>query len=99
MSGVSETAACPPSLLLMIFQLYHLPPPITLLARSLNASPYMPADLLCLSRYYAVRLKTFYFLCLFFMHYLCEKYYKPIIVQYYLAGCVSCIPRLNLLDL
>ena len=33
------------------------------------------------------------------MYYLCEKYYKPIIVQYYIANCVSWVPRLTLLDL
>ena len=32
------------------------------------------------------------------MYYLCEKYYKPITVQYYIADCVSWIPRLTLLD-
>ena len=36
---------------------------------------------------------------LFFMYYLCEKYYKPITVQYYVADCVSWLPRLTLLDL
>ena len=46
-----------------------------------------------------VRLKSFTFcVCLFFMYYLCEKYYKPITVQYYIADCVSWIPRLTLLD-
>ena len=35
----------------------------------------------------------------FLMHYLCEKYYKPITVQYYVASCVSWVPRLTLLDL
>ena len=39
------------------------------------------------------------FLCLFFMYYLCEKYYKPIIVQYYIADCVSWPSRLTFLDL
>ena len=34
-----------------------------------------------------------------FMYYLCEKYYKPITVQYYIANCVSWVPRLTLLDL
>ena len=29
------------------------------------------------------------------MYYLCEKYYKPI---YYIADCVSWVPRLILLD-
>ena len=33
------------------------------------------------------------------MYYLCEKYYKPITVQYYVADCVSWVPRLTLLDL
>ena len=33
------------------------------------------------------------------MYYLCEKYYKSITVQYYIANCVSCVPRLILLDL
>ena len=52
-----------------------------------------------------VRLKTifFFYVCLFFMYYLCEKY-NPITVQYYITGCVSWIPRLtvrltNTLDL
>ena len=33
------------------------------------------------------------------MSYLCEKYYKLITVQYYVANCVSLVPRLTLLDL
>ena len=33
------------------------------------------------------------------MYYLCEKYHKPITVQYYIADCVSWVPRLTLLDL
>ena len=33
------------------------------------------------------------------MYYLCEKYYKPITVQHYVANCVSSVPRLTLLDL
>ena len=33
------------------------------------------------------------------MYYLCEKYYKPIRVQYYIADCVSWVLRLTLLDL
>ena len=32
------------------------------------------------------------------MYYLCEKYYKPITLQYYIADCVSWVPRLTLLD-
>ena len=33
------------------------------------------------------------------MYYLCEKYYKPIRVQYYIADCVSWVPRLTWWDL
>ena len=51
------------------------------------------------SRYCTVRFKMFYFLHLFFIYYLCKKYYKPITVQYYIASCVSSVPRLTLLDL
>ena len=49
----------------------------------------------------AVRLQTVFcfYVCLFFMCYLCEKYHKPITVQYYITDCVSWIPRLTLLDL
>ena len=45
------------------------------------------------------KIKNVFFIfcvCLFFMYYLCEKYYKPITVQYYIADWV---PRLTLLDL
>ena len=34
-----------------------------------------------------------------FMYYLCEKYYKPILVQCYIADCFSWAPWLTLLDL
>ena len=52
------------------------------------------------SRYCTIRLKCFpYFGGLFFMHYLCEKCYKPITVQYYVADCISWVLRLTLLDL
>ena len=33
------------------------------------------------------------------MYYLCEKYYKSVTVQYYIADGVSWVPRLTLLDL
>ena len=42
---------------------------------------------------------VFFIFCLFFMYYLCEKYYKPIRVQYFIADCVSSVPRLTLLGL
>ena len=43
-----------------------------------------------------VRLIKKFFVCVFFMYYLCVKYYKPVIVQYYIADCVIWIPRLTL---
>ena len=50
-----------------------------------------------------VRLKMFslffVFVCFSCTYYLCEKYYKPITVQCYIADCVSGVPRLTLLDL
>ena len=91
-------------LLLMIFQLYHLPPPLPppvgnsscLFTRCQTLDASSCTVLLYFSRYCAVRLKMFsLFLCLFFMYYLCEKYYKSITVQYYIADCVSWIPRLT----
>ena len=33
------------------------------------------------------------------MNYLCENYYRPITVQYYIADCVSWVPWLTMLDL
>ena len=41
----------------------------------------------------------FHFSCLFFTHYLCEKYHKSNKVQYYTTDCVRWVPRLALLDL
>ena len=38
-------------------------------------------------------------LCLFVMYYLCEKYCKPITVQYNIADCVSWVSGLTLLNL
>ena len=95
-------------LLLMILQLYHLPhpspPPVSnsscLFTRCQPLYARCCTVLLYFSRYYTVRLKMFsLFLCLFSMYYLCEKYYKPITVWYYIANCVSWAPRLTLLDL
>ena len=95
-------------LLLVILQLHCLPPPsphlqsVTLPACSLNASPRLPAVALyyCAFQgmYYKIK-NTLFFLGFIFMYYLCEKYYKPTTVQYYIVNCVSWVPRLTLLDL
>ena len=67
---------------------------VTLLACSLDASPWMPA-VLYFSRYCTIRLDVFsLFLCLFFMYCLCANYYEPIAVRYYIADCVSRVPSL-----
>ena len=106
-SGVSGIAACPQSPIAAILQLYHLPPPLPppVSNSSCLFTQCQPLDASCctvllyFSRDCTVRLKMFHFLCLFFMYYLCEKYYKPITAQYYIADCVSWVPRLTLLDL
>ena len=93
-------------LLLAIFQLYHFPPPLPppvsnssclfTWCQFLHASCGMV--LLYFSRYCTVRLKMFYFVCFFNVLFV-WKYYKPAIVQYYIAYCVSWVPKLTLLDL
>ena len=95
--SMSETAACPPSPRLTILQLYRLPPqllppvgnPSCLFARCQPLYARCCAELLYFPRYCTVRLNMFYFACLFFMYYLCKKYYKPITIQYYIVDCVS----------
>ena len=90
-------------LLLKILQLYHfsppLLPPITLLDHSLNASPWKPATVLIQVLYCKIK-KILNLLCfLAFVYYVCEMYYKLITTQYYIANCVSWVPRLTLLNL
>ena len=75
-------------------------PPVS--KSSLDASPCMPAVVLLLysSRHCTIRLKMFIFcVCFLCIYYLCEKYYKPIIVQYCIDDCVSWVFRLTLSDL
>ena len=63
---------------------------------SLMPALYWPFQVLqYFSRYCTVRLKMFMFA---FYVWLCGKYYKPVTVQYYIADCVSWVPRLTLLD-
>ena len=90
-------------LLLLTSQLHHLPPPPLLWAETLPPVHSVPApvcQLLYFARHCTVKLKMFsLFLCLFFMYYLCENYYKPVTVQNYVDNCVSWVPKLTLLDL
>ena len=79
------TLPIPASLLLLtILQLYHLPRLLSLTppACSFDARPCMPAVVLYYCTFQGtLRLKIF-FLC-----YLCEKYYKPITAQLLLFRC------------
>ena len=54
---------------------------------------YIP--LYFLKNYYKREWNVFFIFCLFFMYYLCEQYYKPVIEQYYIADCISWVPRLT----
>ena len=100
-SGMSEIAACLSSPIADDPSALPSPTSSSCLftrCQPLYASCY--TVLLYFSRYCTVRLKMFsLFLCLFVTYYLCEKYYKPITVQYCIADCVSWVPRLTLLDL
>ena len=56
--------------------------------------------MICFLKNKVSNFRTVYFLCLFvFMYYMCEKYCTPITVQYHIAGCVTWVPRVTLLDL
>ena len=91
-------------LLVMILQLYHFSSP------SSNQNLFLPINsvtapvcqllycttLLFKALYYKTKNVLF---CVFLMYYLCEKYYKPIIVKYYIVICISWVLRLTLLNL
>ena len=113
-SGVSEIAACPPSPIADCPSALPSAHPSTLPPRlppavsnssclftwcqSLYASDC--SVLLYFSGYCTVRLKMFSLFFMFvFMYYLCEKYHKPIMVQYCIASCLSWVPWLTLLNL
>ena len=95
-------------LLLMILQLYHLPPPLPPLVNNSSClfTWWEPLCASCctvlihFSGYCTVGLKMlFYFVCLFVMYFLCEKYDKPTTEQWYIANYASWVPMLTLLDL
>ena len=104
-----KAAACPPSPI--ADNPSALPSPTSspsssqeLLLCSLDARLCIPAVVLYYCALQGTILKDLnifftFCACLFFMYYLCEKYYKPITVWYHEADCVSRVPRLTLLDL
>ena len=104
-SGFSETAACPVSYCWTFSSAisHLLSLLVTLPACSLDASRCMYASccpvLQSFSKDCTVRLEMFYLCVCFFMYYLCDKYYKHITVQYYIANFVSWASRVTLLDL
>ena len=69
------------------------------MARSKRKSSSDVAGTTVLFKVLCCKIKNGYFLCLFFMYYSCEKYYKPITVQHHIADCVSWVPKLTFLDL
>ena len=107
-SGMSDIAACPLSPIAdgpsTLQSPSPLPPPlrVTLLACTLNASPWMPAVVLnyCTFQGTAHKMENaFFHFCsyLLFMYYFYEKYFKPTRVQYYTTDCW--LPRLTSLAL
>ena len=85
-------------LLQRILQLYHLPrllPPPVSHSSCLSTQYQLLCTICCsgllyFSGYCSIRLKMFSLFHVFLiMYYLCENYYKPITVQYYIVTCVS----------
>ena len=103
-SGMSETAARPPSP--AADGPPALPAPTSasqwVLARSHDASLWMPGSGLLqryFSRYCTVRLKviSLFFVLVFYVLFVL-KYYKPRAVQYCTVNCISWVPRLTSLE-
>ena len=108
-SEVSELAAHPPSPIAGGPSALPSPSSSPLSRQELSLSVHsMPAPVCQLLYWTTVLFKVLYnkifkcflfFFVVVFMYYLCEKYHKPITVQYHVADCVSWVPRLTLLDL
>ena len=106
-SSVSEMVACPPTPVAV----NPSAPPSSITSsphlEGYSSCLFTPCQPVCAIWYYTtVLFKVLYsriknvlvFVC-FLMYYLCEKHYRPIIVQYYMADCISWVPRLALLGL
>ena len=91
-----------------ILQLCHLPPPVLPLVNNFSCllTGRQPLEASCCTillffwRYRTAGWKMFslFFVLVFFMDYLCEKCHRPSAIPYYIAVCVSWVPRLTLLD-
>ena len=86
-------------LLLIILQPYHLPPPPPPPVSNSLLIHLMPAPVCQLLYCTPVLFKVLLLFTVTFMYYLCEKYYKPITVQYFIDHCVSWVPRLTWFNL
>ena len=100
-SGMSETAACPPS---PIANAPSAPPSPTSylflpLSNSFLFTQCQPLNvLLYFSRYYKFKMFSLFFVFTL-MYYSCEKNYKPTVAQYYITDSVGGTPKLTLLGL
>ena len=57
-----------------------------------HSTPALVSQLLCYCTLYYKIKNVFFTFVLVFMYYLCEKYYKPITVQYYVADYIRWVP-------
>ena len=90
----------------MVLQLYHLPlpllPPVSNFSCLFTLCQPLYASCCTILLYFFKVLyckikNVYFFICL--MYYFCEKYYRSITVQYYIADCIYWVSRLILLDL
>ena len=94
---------------LTILLLNHVPPSLHPPVSNSSCLNMWYQPLYCTTILFKVlywKIKNVFFtfcVCLFFTYYLCEKYYKPLTVQYYITNCVSWVSRfaglMNKLDL
>ena len=81
-----------------ISRIFYLLQSLTLLACSFDASPQRPAVVglpYCTFQGTVLWDSKCSFFVFVFMCYLCEKYYKPITVLYYITNYISWVPRLT----
>ena len=78
--------------------------PINLQVTNFQRCKYAPVcqplySTIVLSKVLYCKIQNVLSFVLFLIYYLCEKYYKPTTVQYYIVNCVSWVPTLTLLEL
>ena len=89
-------------LLLTVLQLYHLspplPPPVSNSSGLFTWCQALYANHCTIVHFFSryCKIENDF---LIFLYYLCERNYKLIMIQHYIANCVSWLTRLTLLDL